>query len=106
MNRLALLLVGALALACNSCNVGSLSKDPTTPDPSWPADDPSVDGTVFAAAGGSSCANAIENTKRLGCGFEAADPDAWCKTLTAAQVKCLSGAKNCLANSRCTEASK
>jgi len=99
--RLAFLLAGVFALGCN---VGTFPKDPTTPNPDWP--DVPPDDPVFAAAGGSSCANAIENTKRLGCGFEAADPAAWCKTLTAEQVKCLAGSKNCRVNSLCTEASK
>jgi hypothetical protein len=108
VNRLALalLLAGVFSLASNSCNVGTLSKDPTTPDPGWPADDPTIDGPVLAAAGGSSCATAIENTKHLACGFQADDPAAWCATLTAAQVKCVTGAKNCLAQRTCTEPKK
>lgn len=101
MTRLALL-VGAIVVACG---VGSLPKDPTTPDPEWPAVDPDTD-PVFAAAGGSSCANAIENTKRLGCGFEADDPAKWCATLPAKQVSCVSAAKSCLAQRKCTEAAK
>jgi len=96
--------LAALLLTC-SCEVGTLPKDPTTAPSSWPTVDPDTD-PVFAAAGSSSCPSAIENTKRLGCGFEADDPAKWCAALTAAQVKCLSASKNCLANSRCTEASK
>lgn len=103
MRRLGFALIGALAIACG---VGSLPKDPTTPDPGWPPDDPSIDGPVFAAAGGSSCANAIENTKRLGCGFEADDPAKWCASLPAKQVACVSAAKSCLAQRTCTEPAK
>jgi hypothetical protein len=104
MSRLSLLFAGVFAFACN---VGSPPKDPTTPDPDWPVVDPDTD-PVFAAAGGSSCPNAIENTKRLGCGFEAADPAKWCATLTTKQVSCMSDPKikSCLAMRQCTEPTK
>jgi len=95
--------VAALLLA-SSCELGPFPKDPTTAPSSWP--EPIPDDPVFAAGGGSSCPNAIENTKRLGCGFEADDPAKWCATLTAKQVKCLTDSKNCLANSQCTEVSQ
>jgi hypothetical protein len=94
------------ALLVAACDVGTLPKDPTTAPPSWPEVDPDTDPAFFAAAGGSSCANAIENTKRLGCGFEADDPAKWCATLPPKQVACMTSAKACLALRQCTEAGK
>lgn len=52
------------------------------------------------------CAAALENGKKLGCGFEADDAGGWCSALSAAQVTCLTGAKACLAFRQCTEVSK
>ena len=92
------------ALLASSCELGPFPKDPTTAPSSWPPD-PFPD-PVFAAAGGSSCAAAIENTKRLGCGFEADDPAKWCASLPAKQVACVAAAKNCLADRQCTEPAK
>jgi hypothetical protein len=93
------------ALLVSGCDFGQLPKDPTTAPSSWPPD-PLPPDPVLASAGGSSCANAIENTKRLGCGFADSDPAKWCATLTTKQVSCLTSAKNCLASSQCTEVSK
>lgn len=102
MIRLLALLLAA-ALFCG-CELGPFPKDPTTAPSSWPAVDPNTD-PVFAAAGGSSCANAIENTKRMGCGFEADDPAKWCATRTAKEVACMSDPNlpSCLALRRCTD---
>lgn len=98
-------LVLLAALLASSCELGPFPKDPTTAPSSWPTVDTDTD-PVFAAAGGSSCGNAIENTKRLGCGFEADDPAKWCSTRSAKEVSCMSAAKACLALRQCTEATK
>ncbi len=91
------------ALLASTCEVGP-HKDPTTAPSSWPAD-PLPDPVFAASGGGSSCANAIENTKRMACGFEADDPAKWCATLTAKQVSCMSNPQiaSCLAMRECTE---
>jgi hypothetical protein len=52
------------------------------------------------------CAGAIENSRRLGCTFEADDAGGWCSTLTPAQVSCLAKAANCLATRQCAEMTK
>lgn len=64
-------------------------------------------GAPFDAKGPTTgCPGAIENSKRLGCTFEADDAGGWCSTLTAAQVSCLAKAANCLATRRCAEMTK
>ena len=89
------------ALLASTCQVGPF-KDPPPPDPGWPIGD-----SPLAAAGApSSCASAVETSKRLGCPFEADDAGAWCATHTAKEVACMSAATSCLAQRRCTEAAK
>lgn len=99
MIRLALL---AAALT-SSCDVGPFPKDPTTAPSSWPADGPIEQEVFRSAGGGSGCSSAIENTKRLGCGFEADDAVTWCATRTTREVACMCSAKACLALRKCTE---
>jgi hypothetical protein len=96
-------LVLLAALLLGACDVGPFPKDPTTAPSSWPADPL----PPFAAAGASSgCAGAIENSKRLGCPFEADDAGGWCTTRSAKEVTCMTSAKACLALRQCTEVSK
>ncbi len=96
------LLLATTLLAAVACEVGPFPKDPTTAPSSWPVDDP----IPFEAAAGSSCASAVENSKRLGCPFEADDAGAWCATRSTKEVACMSGAKACLALRQCTESGK
>jgi hypothetical protein len=80
-------------------------KDPTTADPIGPSSTRIRSGVRRGRR--IELPNAIENTKRLGCGFEAADPAQWCATLTAKQVSCMSARIQELPGERqCTEPTK
>ena len=91
------------AFLATTCQVGPFKDPQPQPEPEWPVESPPL-----AAAGANSCASAIENTKRLGCGFEADDAGAWCATRSAKEVACMGSPKttSCLAMRLCTEGTK